>query len=105
MKRTIVLLICSFIASFVYAGNGVFEGCRDPDGMIGEKCSNRYPRVEPPPYYYNERDEVVSIRRIGDDQVIVTYGDGSYDDLHRRPNGTWGKGLWTDPSSGTTLSK
>ena len=73
--------------------------------VYGEKCDELNKIVEPPPYIHEDRNEVVSIRRAGDDHVIVTYGDGSYDDLHRRPNGSWGKGLWVDPSSGTTIAK
>jgi len=104
MKRAIALLACLLMANIAY-GKGFFEDCMDPDGMIGEKCFNRNPNAERPPYFSEGRDEVVSIRRSGDDQVIVTYGDGSYDDLHRRPNGTWGKGLWIDETSGKTYSK
>lgn len=94
MKRTMVLLLsCLFMANFVYAGNGVFESCMDPDGMIGNRCFNDDSHVEPPPFYYDQSDEVASIRRSGDDTVIIKFGDGHLEDYHRRPDGTWGKGL------------
>lgn len=104
MKEIFALLTCFLLANIVY-GKGVFSDCRDPDGMIGEKCTRKYPHVEPPPFYYDQSDEVASIRRSGDDTVIIKFGDGHLEDYHRRPDGTWGKGLWIDSSSGTTIAK
>lgn len=106
MKRTITLLACLFITNVAYGGGGVFEDCRDPvTGLIGEKCTEGYHRSNPEIGFNIGVDEVASIRRSGDDTVIIKFGDGHLEDYHRRPDGTWGKGLWTDPSSGTTLSK
>lgn len=106
MKKLILAVLSMALCGSVQS-KGVFDHCTDPEtGMVNvNKCTENYEHVEPPPYIHEDRNEVVSIRRAGDDHVIVTYGDGSYDDLHRRPNGTWGKGLWVDPSSGTTIAK
>lgn len=101
----LAIIFCLLIASEVYA-EGFLTPCQDPKtGMVTSDCIEKYSKPGQESNFSRGGDEVVSIRRSGDDTLIVEYDDGSYDDLHRRPDGTWGKGLWIDSSSGTTLSK
>ncbi len=87
MKKALLLLTC-LLKTTTSHGRSFFADCLDPVTGMLRGCIDQYrvPKLEGD--YERKGDEVVSIRRSGDDTIILKFDGGHLEDYHQRPNGT-----------------